>query len=139
MIVLDTNVISELMRPEPDAKVVAWANTQDRQALFTTSITAAEVASGIERMPDGKRRRDLTRLMRLMFEEGLRDRILPFDTSCAFQYAKVSAHRRAIGRRIKDFDAMIIATCAKRGFKFATRSVADFTGCGVEVINPWTD
>ncbi len=139
MIVLDTNVISELMRNDPDPNVLRWTNNQEPQSLFTTAITAAELLSGIERMPAGQKRAELGQRMKVVLEEGFRGRILPFDESCAMHFARIFAHRRAVGRRIEEPDAMIAAICSLRQFKIATRDAGGFTDCGIEIINPWTD
>ena len=139
MIVLDTNVISELMKAEPETKVITWADRQDPQALVTTAITAAELYAGFEQMPGGKNSDKLERTLNIMLEQRFRGRILPFDESCAPVFAKILARRRAMGRRIEEPDAMIAAICSNHHFKIATRDTGGFSHCGIEVINPWTD
>ena len=139
MIVLDTNVISELMRKKPDPNVLRWTDRQDPQIIFTSAITAAELLSGLEQMPAGKTRNELGHRMHIALEEGFRGRILAFDESCAMHFARIFARRRAMGRKIGEPDAMIAAICSRHEFKVATRDVDGFSGCGVDVINPWTD
>ena len=101
MIVLDTNVISELMRSQPEAKVVAWVNARDRRDLFTTAITVAELLSGIAQMPIGRRREDLSHTANTMLEDGFRGRILPFDEYCARQFGPIYAHTALLGKEWK--------------------------------------
>jgi toxin FitB len=139
MIVLDTNVISELMKLEPEIKVYKWVNKHPSHLLFTTAITAAELRSGFEQMPEGKKRTELGVKIDLMLEHGFQGRVLPFDVSCALHFARIFALRRAMGRRIEEPDAMIAATCSRHRFKVATRDAGGFSDCGIEVINPWTD
>ncbi len=139
MIVLDTNVISELMRHDPYPNVLRWTNNQEPQLLFTTAITAAELLSGIEQMPAGQKHDELGQRMKVALEEGFRGRILPFDESCAMHFARIFARRRAVGRRIEEPDAMIAAICSRHQCKIATRDAGGFTGCGIDVVNPWTD
>ena len=139
MIVLDTNVISELMRKKPEPSVLRWTDNQDPQTVFTSAITAAELLSGLEQLPAGKTRNELGHRMHITLEEGFRGRVLPFDDSCAMHYARIFARRRAIGRKMGVLDAMIAAVSSRHNFKIATRDIEGFSGCGLTVINPWTD
>jgi len=136
MIVVDTNVASELMRPSPAPVVRDWVLGQDGRDLCTTAITVAEIGYGIERLPGGRRKDALRAALADvfgMFEE----QVLPFDAAAAEQYALVVSHRDALGLPIEGFDAQIAAICRARGAALATRNLADFQGTGVELINPW--
>jgi predicted nucleic acid-binding protein len=136
MIIVDTNIASELMKPAPSEKVQAWIRGQSAQDLCTTAVTVAEIGYGIERLPDGRRKDDLRVAVAEvfgMFEE----QVLPFDATAAEQYGLVVSHRDALGLPIEGFDAQIAAICRARGATLATRNVADFRETGVQVINPW--
>lgn len=137
MIVLDTNVLSELMRAEPSPRVAAWVTTHPARSLYTTAVTQAEVLYGVALLPEGTRRTALAQAVAGMFEEDFLDRVLPFDADAARAYAEVAAERRRLGRPISQFDAQIAAIARSRGAALATRNVADFTDCGVTVIDPW--
>ena len=139
MIVLDTNVVSELMRPQPSAQVLAWVASQSVTELFTTSITEAEIFYGIESLAKTKRRESLRTAAEGMFTEDFAGRILAFEGDAASDYARIAAHRRALGRPISHADAQIAAIVRVRGVKLATRNVQDFAECGVEIIDPWTE
>jgi toxin FitB len=105
--------------------------------LFTTTITEAELFYGIALLPDGKRRRSLASVVRLIFEEDLADRVLPFDSAAARAYAEIAATRRRAGRPISEADARIAAIARSRGAALATRNVEDFVGCDLKVLDPW--
>lgn len=137
MIVLDTNVLSELMRPKPSARVVAWVAKQPAAELFSTSITEAEIFYGIELLTRGKRREGLLAAAQAMFAEDLADRVFGFDSDAARLFSKIAAHRRGLGRPITHADAQIAAIARVRGAKLASRNVADFADCGLDIINPW--
>lgn len=139
MILLDTNVLSELMRPSPAAEVLRWMTTHPASRLFTTTITQAEILYGLEVMPKGKRRAALQLAIEAMFEEDFADRILPFDSDAARVFPKIAGSRRALGRPIAQWDAQIAAIARSRGAALATRNSNDFEHCGVRVVNPWTD
>jgi hypothetical protein len=136
MIVLDTNVLSELMKPEPAAPVVRWTATQPAALLYITSITLAEVMHGILRLPKGKRRTALE-AAEAMFAEEFPGRILAFGSEAAHPYAEIVSERSRAGRPISHFDAQIAAIARTHGADLATRNVNDFAGCGVRIINPW--
>ena len=138
MIVLDTNVVSELMKPAPAASVVRWAAAQPASGLYTTSITQAEILHGVMLLPPGRRRKAFESAAEAMFREDFAGRILPFGSDAAGSYASIAADRRRAGRPISHFDAQIAAIARFTGAMIATRNVADFDGCGVKVINPWT-
>ena len=138
MIVLDTNVLSELMKPTPSADVARWTATQPPTTLYITSITQAEILHGILLLPKGKRRAALEIAADAMFVEEFSARILPFGSEAARPYAEIAARRSRAGRPISHFDAQIAAVARAHGADLATRNVDDFEGCGVKLINPWT-
>lgn len=138
MIVLDTNVLSELMRHVPDPHVLAWVGTRSRKELHITSVTQAEILYGIHVLPLGKRRTLLKEAALAMFREEFAGHILPFDQLAASCYAELTAARRLAGRPIEPFDALIAATALTVGATVATRNLDDFTGCGLTLIDPWT-
>lgn len=137
MIVLDTNVISEILRPQPDGKVSDWLAMQPLSALFTTAITQAEVFYGVGLLPEGRRRNDLLAATRPIFENDLSGRVLAFDADAAVSYADIATNRRRLGHPISQFDAQIAAIVHSRGATLATRNVRDFIDCGIAVIDPW--
>jgi predicted nucleic acid-binding protein len=138
VIVLDTNVISELMRTEPNPAVFAWASMQPRSMLFTTSVNKAEIFYGVVALPMGRRRSALFELAEAMFADDFLDRVLPFDAAAAVRYASIVTSRQQVGRPIEPFDAQIAATALVFGAEIATRDVGGFADCGLTVINPWT-
>lgn len=137
MIILDTNVLSELMKPVPTVEVVRWLTTHPASRLFTTTITQAEILYGLELLPKGKRRAALQSAIQAMFEEDFADRILPFDSDAARVFPQIAAARRASGRPITQWDAQIAAIARSRGADLATRNTGDFEHCGITVLNPW--
>jgi len=137
MIVLDTNVLSEPLRPTPSAKVLDWMRSQPNTVLFTTTITEAELLYGIALLPPGQRRRSLESAVGQMFAVHLAGRILPFDRAAAREYADIAATRRRSGRPMSEPDARIAAIARSRGAELATRNVVNFSDCELEVIDPW--
>jgi hypothetical protein len=137
MILLDTNVISELMRAEPAQVVLDWFGQQDAAALFLSAITEAELRTGIAILPEGPRRDRLQIALEAMIAQDFQTRILPFDSAAARAYADIAAARRATGRLIAEADCQIAAIARAMGAPVATRNVRDFDGCGVTLINPW--
>lgn len=136
MIVLDTNVVSELMRPNPDEVVGRWARAIAGTELFTTSFTIAEILFGIVRLPEGRRKAGI----RSRWDEVLvifGDRILDFDAEAAAVYADIAAGREAAGRPIHIADGQIAAVCRRHGATLATRNVTDFDGLDLELVNPF--
>ena len=137
MIVLDTNVVSEAMKPAPHPAVLAWLNAQAAETLYISSVTLAELLFGIRALPSGKRQdmlmQALDGVIRLF-----RDRVLPFDADAARHYAELAVTARAAGRGFPTPDGYIAATAAARGFIVASRDTAPFTAAGVPVIDPWT-
>ena len=137
MIVLDTNVISETLRPAPDAPVMAWLGSQPRPTLFTTTVTRGELFYGLLLLPDGRRRASLLNATHDIFDQDLAGQVLSFDSAAADAYAGIAASRRAAGQPISQFDAMIAAITRSRGASLATRNIKDFVDCGIELIDPW--
>ena len=137
MIVLDTNVLSELMRAEPAAKVMRWVAGHPAASLYTSSVTQAEIMHGIMLLPAGKRRSAFEAAAEAMFREDFGGRILPFGSDAALPYARIAAARQRAGRPIAHFDALIAAIARAAGAVLATRNVRDFDACGVTVIDPW--
>lgn len=136
MIALDTNVVSELMRPSPSTRVLAWLRGQVDGELYTTAITLAEILYGLERLPDGRRKQ----LLRTTSDEvfgGFAEQVLAFDARAALRYAAIVSGRDRMGRPIDGFDAQIAAICREHHATLATRNGVDFEHTGVDVIDPW--
>lgn len=136
MIILDTNVVSELMRPEPAPQVATWVRSRDRRELRTTSITLAEIRYGIARLPDGRRKQVLLDTADEIFQT-FSDQVLPVDEAAAEHYAIIASARERAGKPIPGFDALIAAVCRSRGAALATRNLPHFDGTGIEVMDPW--
>jgi toxin FitB len=136
MIILDTNVVSELMRPEPASGVAAWVRDRDRRELRTTAITFAEILHGIARLPEGRRKQVLLAAAHEIFS-AFSDQVLPVDSAAAEHYAAIAISRERAGKPIAGFDALIAAVCRSQGAALATRNVSDFDGTGIEVVDPW--
>jgi predicted nucleic acid-binding protein len=137
MIVLDTNVLSETLKPLPNAAVVAWMAAQPRSTLFTTTVVEAEILYGVAVLADGARKTQLQAALKAIFTEDLSGQVIPFDRDCAEAYAAIAANRKNLGQPISQFDAMIAAATASRGATLATRNLRDFADCGIRLINPW--
>ncbi|MGX6510623.1 PIN domain-containing protein [Rhodococcus sp. SJ-2] len=137
MIVLDTNVISEIFRPEPESVVIAWMEGLTGEVAIT-AITLAELLAGVRRLPKGRRRSTLAAKIDAALEP-YRDTmaILPFDDGAAEHYAAVLIRREQAGLPIHTADAQIAAICLAHGATYATRNTKDFTGTGVELVDPW--
>jgi toxin FitB len=136
VIVLDTNVVSELMRPLPDAAVATWVGRQTRGSLVTTAITVAEIRFGLARLPEGRRAAGLRQLADEVLE-AFPGQVLPFDTAAARLYGDIAAVRERSGRPVDALDAQIAAICRVHAAALATRNTRDFTGTGVELLDPW--
>lgn len=137
MIVLDTNVLSELMRRRPAQQVVAWVDAQDPAALTITAITVAELLYGVARLRAGARKAKLTEAVRALMRDDFAGRVLPFDVTAAEHYAEIVAARERHGRPVSAADGQIAAICRHRGARLATRNVRDFDATGVELLDPW--
>ncbi len=136
MIIVDTNVLSELMRPSPSELVGAWVSSHNPRELCTSAITLAEVRYGIERLPAGERKRLLGSTADAVFAAFV-EQVLPFDHAAAAIYPSVVAGREQAGKPIDGFNAQIASICRARGAALATRNRRDFEGLGVELIDPW--
>lgn len=136
MILLDTNVLSELMRPAPAEPVLTWMRLQSVAELYVSSISYAEILYGIDLLQEGKRRRSLAEQVKAMFVKDFAGRVVSFDPAAAPAYAAIAGNRRRAGNPIHPVDAMIAATACVHGAAIATRD-RDLNGCGVPVINPW--
>lgn len=137
MVVLDTNVVSELMQSAPSSKVLAWLDDRPTRELFMTAVTEAEIRTGIAFLPEGGRRRGLAEAAERAFGGLFAGRVLPFDSAAARVYAEIAAARRASGRPLSQTDGQIAAIARSRGMTVATRNVRDFAETGIEVIDPW--
>jgi predicted nucleic acid-binding protein len=138
--ILDTNVVSEPMRPSPSAAVLAWLSRKPENGhFFVTTITVAEILFGIELLPRGKRYDKMLAEAQATFAEDFAGRILSFDEDAARAFPGIAVGRRAQGRPIADLDAQIAAIVYSRGALLATRNTADFEGCGVRLVNPWIE
>lgn len=135
---IDTNVLSECMRPQPSEAVVAWLDRLPAEEVWISAISRAEIALGLALMPAGKRQAALARAAQAMFEEDFGGRCLPFDERAALHYAAIVAQRTRAGRPISTEDAQIAAIALAHGLTLATRNVSDFEGIdGLAVVNPW--
>ena len=139
MIILDTNVVSELLRVVPNPLVLEWIEKQSPHSLHTTAVTEAELRLGAAILPVGKRKTHLTKLIGDTLREDFPERILSFDSAAAVLYADICARRRSQRRPISQFDGQIAAICKARGATLATRNVADFADMGLKLINPWNE
>ncbi|HLY60244.1 MAG TPA: type II toxin-antitoxin system VapC family toxin [Terriglobia bacterium] len=139
MIILDTNVLSELMKPAPSVRVLGWLGQYPPSRLFITAITQAEILYGLELLPKGKRRTTLQSAVEGMFTEDFAGRILPFDSDAARVFPQIAYARRTLGRPVTQFDTQIAAIARARGAAIATRNTSDFDNCGIALLNPWSD
>jgi predicted nucleic acid-binding protein len=139
MILLDTNIISEVMRPTPATAVVEWLDRQRSHDLYLSAVTIAEIAYGIQVLPNGQRRTKLVERFDRFVSQGFDQRVLPFDTEAAYRYAEIMARRRQLGRPMSVPDGQIAAIALVQHFALATRNVSDFEHCGIDVLNPFQD
>ncbi|HKF49764.1 MAG TPA: type II toxin-antitoxin system VapC family toxin [Terracidiphilus sp.] len=137
MILLDTNIISESMRPNPDSAVLRWLDSLVRSETWTCSIVVGELFSGVDLMPAGRKSRALRFEIERALSEDFNGQVLDFDIDAARHYGAIVANRNRIGRPIRELDAEIAAIAASHGAAVATRNIRDFEGCGVKLINPW--
>ena len=138
MIILDTNVVSAIMSPENAGAVAQWVDNLPRHTQWLTATVVAELSSGIEQLPPGRRRNTLATAFEAILHGDFAGRILPFDTTAAIGYGAIVAQRRRIGRPISVPDAQIAAVCMQHGATLATRNVRDFEAIGIDVCDPWT-
>lgn len=139
MFVLDTNVVSELIRPTPELSVTAWVAGQAASSLFLTAVNEAELRFGVEIMPAGARRDSVGAAIDALLREDFAGRILPFDSLAAAAYATLAARRRAAGQPVAQADAQVAAIAAANDMAVVTRNTADFNDTGVDVVNPWPE
>jgi len=137
MVILDTNVLSETLRARPASEVRAWLDSQAKGELFTTAVTEAEMRYGVAVMPAGQRREALQSALDWIFDELLEERVLPFDAQAAKAYAMIVSSRRTAGNPISQLDGQIAAIARSRAARIATHNTADFSDCGVLLVNPW--
>lgn len=137
MILLDTNVISELMRTDPAPAVLDWIDRQDNEALWTSSITIGEIRYGLALLPHGQRRSRLEAAFEQFVRRGFKHRIVDFDQVAAERYGEIMASRRNLGRPMAQLDGQIGAIGAVGGFAIATRNTLDFRDCGLDLIDPF--
>ena len=139
MVVIDTNVVSELMRPAPEPAVMAWFSRQDSADLYLTAVSEAELRAGAAILPSGRRRDRLAAEIDATVREDFAGRVLPFDSAAAEAYAAIAASRRSMGRPILEADCQIAAIARARDAAVATRNTADFAHCEIAVVDPWAD
>jgi toxin FitB len=137
VIVLDTNVLSELIRRDPDDGVLRWMDSLNATTIATTAITAAELLYGIARLPAGRRRDLLSEAAHRLIDDDLGGRVEPFDASSAIHYALLVSERERVGRPISVADGQIAAICRNLGAMLATRNTGDFEATGIDLIDPW--
>lgn len=137
MIVLDTNIVSEVMRPQPSSIVLAWLDQQDTQLLYLTTISLAEIRYGLAVMPDGERKRRLTSRFEAYVERAFEGRVLDFTATAASCYAELMSHRKKVGLPMSMADGQIAGIASEHHFAVATRNSKDFEQCGLELINPF--
>ena len=137
MILLDTNVVSAVTAPAPPRAVLQWLDEQPTDTLYLSSVTIAEIAYGIEVLPDEIRRRSLATRFDSFIAAGFEQRVLGFDPACAFEYARIMAHRRRIGRPMSVPDGQIAAIARHHRMVVATRNLRDFEECGLNLVNPF--
>ena len=134
---LDTNVLSETMKPRPAAAIAAWMRAQPLRSLFTAALCQAEILAGIAILPPGRRRAELESMAQAIFSQDFDGRILPFDAQAAGVYAELFAGRRQMGRPIETPDLIVAATARAHDAAVVTRDIGGFEGCGLTLINPW--
>jgi toxin FitB len=137
VILLDTNVISELMRPQPEPGVLAWADALDPEAVAITAMNEAEILHGLARLPDGRRKQQLQQTWDSLAAELFTGRVWPFTSEAAHWYGELLRRRERLARPMATADAVIAAMALDRGVALATRDVSDFADIGLELINPW--
>ncbi|CAI1916386.1 TPA: type II toxin-antitoxin system VapC family toxin [Serratia fonticola] len=137
MIILDTNIISEMMRPYPHYNVITWLDEKDNNELYLSAIVVAELFSGVARMPEGKRQRELKLKLAEAIQTKFDEQVLPFDAMSAMQYAQLMGRNQRQGKLMSMPDTQIAAICLQYGATLATRNIKDFLHCGIELIDPW--
>ena len=138
-VLLDTNVVSELLRPVPNPAVQRWVAGRPAADLLFSSVGEAELLYGVALLPDGRRRDALALAVEAILREDFEDRVLPFDSDAAREYADIAASRRTAGRPVAPADCQIAAIARSRDLKIATRNTRDFAGMEIELVDPWAD
>jgi len=138
MIIIDTNVISELLRPSPEPAVEVWLSAQDGLSIYLTAISEAELRYGVAIMTSRKLRDGLSNVIDHILRDDMAGRILPFDSAAARAYADIADTRRSAGKQISQADCQIAAIARAHNAPVATRNTPDFEDCGIDLINPWT-
>jgi hypothetical protein len=139
VIILDTNVLSEIARPNPEPKVIAWLDAIPLRQRWTTTVVIFELWHGVERLPHGRRRANLDALLRRVVDMTFGERIVGFDQAAALSAAACLAERRRSGRPTDPPDAMIAGVARVHECRLATRNTRDFDGLGLDLVNPWSD
>lgn len=139
MVILDTNVVSEIIKPVCNPNVANWFKSQASTTLFVSTITEAELLFGVECLPTGYRRDELRNLIEKILRERFAGKVLAFDSGAARNYAQIAATRRAAGRPIGYADCSIAGIARSRGASVATRDASGFEGCGIQVLDPWSE
>jgi len=137
LILLDTNIISEVMRPAPDPRVICWLNEADVGILHVSTISIAEILYGLDLLPAGRRRVGMKEQVEAFLLKGFSQRIMSFDEGAARHYGPLMADRRRAGRPMAAPDGQIAAIARSRAMALATRNIRDFEACGLALINPW--
>ncbi len=137
MLLLDTNVLSELLKPAPNQAILAWLDAQPRSQLFTTSITRAEILYGVALLPRGSRREKLRKAAAAIFDEDLEDKVLSFDAAAADHCADLAARRKQADKPIGQLDAMIVGIAQAHQARLATRNIRTFVDCEIQLVDPW--
>lgn len=135
--ILDTNIISEMMRPKPNASVLTWLNEQDAAQLFVATITIGEIFYGLEALPAGRRRQRLAASFEHLIRDAFDSRLLAFDETAARCYGSIMAARRKMGRPLGALDGQIAATALANRMTVVTRNTKDFADCGLDIVNPF--
>ena len=139
MILLDTNVVSEMMRATPEPAVLRWMNGHPSSLVHLSTVSIAEITYGIRILPEGRRRHDLQHRFDRFVTTAFSERLIDFDREAALQYGEIMASRREIGRPMNVVDGQIAAVARSRGCALATRNTTDFEDCDLELIDPWID
>ena len=137
-VLLDTNVVSEMLRPTPNPAVERWVAERPGSELYFSAVGEAEMRYGVAILPAGRRKNALALAIDAILREDFEDRVLPFDSDAAREYAEIAAARRAAGYSAAPADCQIAAIARSRGMVVATRNIRDFVEMGIELINPWT-
>lgn len=137
MIILDTNIVSEMMKTDPSTAVLQWMDQQEAIQLFITTITIAEISYGLHALPDSNRRKYLEDAFNRAIMNAFKHRILPFEESSAHIYGKIMGHRKKLGRPLSIPDGQIASITLSQGFSLATRNIRDFSHCDIDLMNPF--